>query len=365
MPVSSGRRSPGSPVTAPPRQIRPEVPLVRALGLAAGLSLVAAPAPGADTWLTPLPPAPSARPPAPTPAPAAAKGKKPARPTPAPAQAVPAGAFVSGDSGLVELTAGTFPAGETAVPPERIDRTYVHLGAGRPMPLTGARVDGPRTRLEATYAGTGLAIVGAQLGTRAAEAQAAEFEALLAEAGATAAIEERKKRKETKKTARYVVTESARGHAGVVAAPRMPKGPELAQAADEALGLPLELVLGVPPLAVAAGREVRGTLLLDGKPVPNVPVRLVPAVGPAAQPAVTAADGTFRAHVETEGKLLLAAAVVRRTEKADRKRGEEWKKADWEVQRTSLLLSVQAAPPPPPPATSTPTPRAKTKPKKK
>jgi hypothetical protein len=51
---------------------------------------------------------------------------------------------------------------------------------------------------------------------------------------------------------------------------------------------------------------------------------------------------------------------VRRTEKADRARGEAWKKADWEVRRTSLELLVLPKAPPP---AAAPTPKPKGKPK--
>lgn len=327
------------------------------------LSLVLAlPAAAAETWIVPLLPAATTSVAAPPPA-SARRGARPAKPAPAPSFPFPVA--VAGESSVVELTTGDrYPEPGTAVSPERIDRSFVRLGDGRPMPLTGAKADGARTRLEATWVGQGLATLAVLLQPEARTAEAAEFEAILSEAGAAEAAALRAKKKETKKPARLVAVESARAFAGVAAPPRSVVTADPAEGRDEPLGLPLEIVLGAPPLPLRAGTSLPATVLLDGRPLPGALVRAYAAGAPAA--SLTAdAQGAVSIPLEREGRVLLASASVRRTEKADRARGETWKKADWEVRRTSLDLLVlpKAAPASPPAPTPTPKPKGKPKPR--
>jgi hypothetical protein len=225
------------------------------------------------------------------------------------------------------------------------------------MPLTGAKADGPRTRLEATWVGQGLATLGVLLRPEARIVEAGEFEAFLAEAGAADAAALRAKKKETTKPARVVAVESARAFAGVVAPARGVVTANPAEGRDEPLGLPLEIVAGAPPLSLRAGTLLAATVLLDGKPLPGAVVRAYVA---GSDPRRLAADeeGAVSVPLEKEGRLLLAAAAVRRIEKADRALGETWKKADWEVRRTTLELLVL-----PKAAAPAPTPKGKTKPR--
>ncbi|MBK9089264.1 MAG: DUF4198 domain-containing protein [Holophagales bacterium] len=218
------------------------------------------------------------------------------------------------------------------------------------MPLTSAKADGAVTRLEATWAGQGLATLGILLAPEARTVEAAEFEAFLRDTGATAALAERTKKKETKKAARVVAVESARAFAGVLAPPRAAAPVDPAAGTDEPLGLPFEIVAGVPPLPLRAGTTLPASVLLDGKPAPGAVVRAyVPGTeAPAALHADT--QGVVSFPLESEGRLLLAVAAVRRTGKADRARGEIWKKADWEVQRSTLALLVLPRAPAPTPA---------------
>ena len=339
--------------------------------------LVLAPlgAEASETWVSIVPPpkggaaAPSSVAPAPGPtastAPTAptAKGKKAKPGTPPPAAIpVPKGAVVAGDSGLVDVTTGRFPVGEAPIRPERIDRTYIRIGSGggRPMPLTGARVEGSATRLDATYAGIGLAAVAVQLVPEPAERKAEEFEAFLSDSGCSSAQEERKKKKETKKAARVVTISSAKTFLLVVE-PRA-KAPASTDGGSDPIPMPLAIVVEGNPLAVAPGTPFNVTLLRDGQPAPDAALRLY-ADG-AASPALvrTGPDGKAALVAEKPGPFLLAAATVRRTVKDDRKKGEAWKKADWEVATTTLRL--EAAVPPPPPA-PTPVPTATAKPAKK
>jgi hypothetical protein len=206
------------------------------------------------------------------------------------------------------------------------------------------------TRLEATWAGQGLATLGILLAPDARTVEAAEFEAFLREAGATAALAERTKKKETKKAARIVAVESARAFAGIVAPPRTAATVDPAAGLDEPLGLPLEIVAGVPPLPLRAGTTLSASVLLDGKPAPGAVIRVY--VPGSEEPATFVADaqGVVSLSLESEGRLLLAAAAVRRTVKADRARGDVWKKADWEVQRSTLALLVLPKAPVPTPA---------------
>ena len=317
------------------------------LAIAVALAAFAAPGSAAETWLHPVLPQSVVKA-----APPAHRGARPARPSAA-APPLPFPTALSGDSSFVELTTGgSFPEPGSAVGPERIDRSFVRLGGGRPMPLTAPKADGAVTRLEATWAGQGLATLGILLAPEARTVEAAEFEAFLREAGATAALAERTKKKETKKTAKVVAVESARAFAGVVASPRSAAPVDPATGTDEPLGLPLEIVVGVPPLPLRAGTTLTASVFLDGKPVPGAVVRAYAPGG--GEPAVALADaqGVLSLPLESEGRLLLAAAAVRRTGKADRARGDAWKKADWEVQRSTLELLVlpRASAPTPAPA---------------
>lgn len=327
------------------------------------LAAFAGPASAAETWLHPVLPQSVVKA-APTPR----RGARPSRPAAAPTPH-PFPTALSGDSSFVELTSGgRYPEPGGAIAPERIDRSFVRLGSGRPMPLTSAKVDGSVTRLEATWAGQGLATLGILLAPDARTVEPAEFETFLAEAGATAATAERAKKKETKKPAKVVAVESARAFAGIVAPPRSAATADPAAGMDEPLGLPLEIVAAVPPLPLRAGTTLTASVLSDGKPLAGATLR---AFAPSAAASVTIladAQGVVSLPLEKEGRLLLAVATVRRTVKADRARGEIWKKADWEVQRSTLELLVLPKAPAPTPVPTTPkgkgsAPKPKTKPR--
>lgn len=334
------------------------------LAIAMVLATLAVPASAAETWLHPVLPQSVVKA-----APPVRRGARPSRP-PAPPAPLPFPTALSGDSSLVELTTGArYPEPGSAIAPERIDRSFVRLGSGRPLPLTSAKADGAVTRLEATWAGQGLATLGLLLSPEARTVEATEFEVFLREAGATVALAERTKKKETKKAAKIVAVENARAFAGILPLPRSAVTADPAAGLDEPLGLPLEIVAGVPPLPLRAGTILTASVLLDGKPAPGAVVRAyVPGTeAPAALHAD--AQGGVSLPLESEGRLLLAVAAVRRTGKADRARGEIWKKADWEVQRSTLeLLVLPKAPAPTPAPTKAPkgkgaAPRPKPKPK--
>ncbi len=313
----------------------------------------------AETWIHPVLPESVVKA-----APAARRGGRAARPAP-PVRPAPFPTAVSGETSFVEVTTGgSYPEPSSAVPPEKIERSFARLGEGRPMPLTGARVDGPLTRLEATWLGQGLATLGLLLVPEGRTVEPVAFEAFLRESGARDAIALRAKKKETKKPARVVSIESARAFAGVVAPPRATRTADPAAGRDEALGLPLELVAGGSPLTLRAGDVLTATLLLDGRPLAGALVRALAPGAEAAREAETDAHGTASIPLEREGRLLLAAASVRRTEKADRARGEIWKKADWEVRQTTLeLLVLPKAPPKAAPAPKGKRPPVKKKPR--
>ena len=318
-----------------------------ALALAAFVAAFATDASAAETWLHPVLPQSVVKA-----APPARRGARPAR-AGASSRKWPFPTAVSGDSSFVELTTGeSYPEPGNAIPPGRIDRSFVRLGAARPMPLTSAQPDGPKTRLEATWAGQGLGTLGVLLAPEARTVEAAAFEAFLREVGASSALAERTRKKEKKKAAKIAAAERARAAAGSGAPPRSAAPAAAAAGTDEPLGLPLEIVADTPPLALRAGASLTATVLLDGKPAPGVVLR---AYAPGREaPAVVPADA--RGHVllplEAEGRLLLATATVRRTVKADRARGEAWKKADWDVERTTLeLLVLPKTPVPAPTAT--------------
>lgn len=323
------------------------------------LGLGATGATAAETWLRPVLPETVVKA-----APAARRGGRAARPVP-PARPAPFPTAVSGDTSFVELTVGDrYPEPGSAVPPERIERAFARLGEGRPMPLTGAKADGPVTRLEATWLGQGLATLGLLLAPEGRTVEAAAFETFLREAGAREALALRARTKETKKPARVVTSESARAFAGVVAPPRATRTADPAAGRDEALGLPLELVAGESPLTLRTGDVLTATLLLDGRPLAGALVRALAPGADSALEAETDAHGAASIPLEREGRLLLSAASVRRTEKADRTRGEIWKKADWEVRRTTLeLLVLPKAPPKAAPAPKGKRPPAKKKPR--
>lgn len=314
------------------------------LAIAMALAMLAAPVSASETWLHPVLPQSVVKAPPP-----AHRGARPARPPAAAPLSFPTAQ--SGDSSLVELTTGArYPEAGSAIAPERIDRSFVRLGAGRPLPLTSAKADGTVTRLEATWAGQGLATLGVLLSAEARTVEAAEFETFLREAGATAALAERTKKKETKKAAKTVAVESARAFAGIVPLPRSAVTADPAAGLDEPLGLPLEIVAGVPPLPLRAGMTLTASVLLDGKPAPAAVVRVYVPGTDAPASLLSDAQGVVSLPLESEGRLLLAVAAVRRTVKADRARGEIWKKADWEVQRSTLELLVLPKAPVPTPA---------------
>lgn len=320
--------------------------------LALALAAAASPASPAEIWLHPvLPPATAKSAPPPV-----RRGARPARPTPvAPAWPFPTAA--SGESSIVELTSGDhYPEPGSAIPPDRIDRSLVRLGEGRPMPLTSARADGAVTRLEATWAGQGLATLAVLLAPEARTAEAADFEAFLRDWGAADASADRAKKKETKKAAKLVAVESARAFAGIAPPPRAAEPVDPAAGTDQPLGLPLELVAGVPPLPLRVGGTLTAAVLLDGQPSPGATVRAWAPDGGAPAALVADARGVVSLPLAREGRLLLATASVRRTSKADRAKAEAWKKADWEVRRATLELLVLPAPPAPTPA---PTPKGK------
>ena len=123
----------------------------------------------------------------------ARRGARPVRPTPA-APAYPFPVALAGESSIVELTKGEhYPEPGAPIPPERIDRSFVRLGGARPMPLTSAKADGAVTRLEANWAGQGLATLGVLLAPEAVTVEVGE--ATQAQPAADTAPEEKPKRK--------------------------------------------------------------------------------------------------------------------------------------------------------------------------
>lgn len=324
------------------------------LCLALALGALARPGSATEVWLHPVLPATVVR----AATPPVRRGARPARP----AAASPTWPFpvaLSGDSSFVELTAGErYPEPGNAVPPERIDRSFVRLGEGRPMPLTSAKADGAVTRLEATWAGQGLATLAVLLAPEARTVEAADFESFLRDAGATSALAERAKKKETKKPAKVVAVDVARAFAPVVEPRRSAAAADPSAGTDAPLGLPLEIVAGVPPLALRAGSTLTATVLLEGQPVPGAVVKASGPDGAAPPPLTADAQGVVSLPLGNEGRLLLSTATVRRTTKADRTKGEAWKKADWEIRRTTLELLVLAKAPLPTPIPAT-TPKGK------
>ncbi len=326
------------------------------LTLLAGLSL---PAPATETWLHPVLPEAVVKA-----APPARRGSRAVRPAPT----VPARPFptaLSGDSSFVELTTGErYPEPGRAVPPERIDRSFARLGEGRPMPLTSAKTDGAVTRLEATWIGQGLATLAVLLSPESRTLESAELEALLREAGEEAILAERARKKPSKKAARVVATESARAFAGIVAPPRSTVTADPAAGRDEPLGLPLEIVVGAPPLLLRAGDSLPVSVLAGGKPTPGAVVRAYLPGGGEPVAVTTDELGNASVSLAEAGRVLLSTASVRQTGKADRARGEIWKKAEWEVRRTTLELLVLPKAPDPKP-TAVPKRKAAPKPKPK
>jgi len=300
--------------------------------LASLFLLAALPLSADEIWLRAVTPE---RPPAPAP-----KGRK-GKPAPPLAAATPS--FRMGDSGIVELTRGArFPEPGTPVPASAIDRTLLRLGPGRPMPLTGAREESTVTRLEATYAGVGLATLTVQLQPTARTLDGPAFEAFLGQAGADAVAAERRKRKDTAKAGKDVVVATAKAFTTV----RDPKLPAQGPDATEPLGLPVEWVLG-GALPSRAGVPITATLLVAGEPVAGAGVRVLPSASGVAPVARTDEKGQVSITPAAEGPLLLAAAVVRPLPKAARKKGDAYKKADWETFTTTLRLDVLAPAPAP------------------
>lgn len=314
-----------------------------------------------ETWIQPVVPAGSV-PAAPTPAPAA-KGKKKSPGTAKPPATAPSRPMIAaGDSGLVELTSGSkFPAAEIAIAKDRLDRSMVRLGSGRPFPLTGAKTEDRVTKLEATYIVPGTATIGVQLTPVAVDRKGPEFEAYLAELGASEAQADRQKKKETKKAAREIAIATAKAFVGVHDPTGRMKVESGGPSPADPLDLPLEFTVEGDPLALRAGGSATAVLLQGKLPVPNHPVRMSLGSG---QTSVLSTDAAGRVSLTSlaEGRLLLAASTIRRVTKDEKKKSELYKKADWESLTTSLSLEVLAAAPAQAPA-PTPTPRAK--PKKK
>lgn len=298
-----------------------------------GLTLFASPATAHETWLhvavetAPKPAAPAAPR-------KGTKGRAAGAASPLPRLSV-----ASGESGLVELATGArFPLPDSATAAERVDRTYLRIGAGRALPLTGARVDGNVLKLDATYAGVGLAALAVQLHPREITLEPEEFAAYLREIGATAALDERTAKKETKKPGREVYLKVPKTYVAVVSAAPRDAAIDVASAA-EPLGLPLELTVAGDPTALTVGGTLEATLLADGRPLGAQTVRAF-WEGGATEGLLTDDAGRVRLALARAGRLLLAATRVRRLAKADRRRGPAYKNADWESVWASLELRV-------------------------
>ncbi len=286
--------------------------------------------------------------------------------TPTPLPRPPFAVIAWGESGVVELaSAERFPGPSKAVEPTLIDRTYLRIGRGRPLPLTGAVAGEAVTRLDATYAGVGLATLGVQLRATLVNHEAGAFAARLVELGAEAAIKEREEKRESKKPAKEAGTEGAKTFAAVSDGKPL-EDAEWAEIARTPLGLPLELVPDAHPLRLLAGGTLKVILLEGGRPLSGVRVRVAqsPASqGPSAATlgpiAVTDADGAAVVKLDREGPLLLSATTIRRITKADKKRDEATKNADWISASTSLRLDVLTPPKAEPKPTGSPVPARK------
>ncbi len=316
-------------------------------------------------WITAVIPSTkdqTAQPAAPEPAkPSPSKKKQKPKTARPPGGTPPARPMIpAGENGIVELGFGSrFPVSDSSIPKDQIDRTLLRLGAGRPFPLTGARPDGSVTKLDATYLTPGTATLGLQLVAAYSERGGSDFEAYLEEIGATAAQEERKKKKDTKKPGREVLIASTKSFAGVYDPSGRNQPDSSAPSFSEPLGFPLEFIVKDDPLDLRSGRTLSVTLLQSGQPVANQVVT-VTEEGSEPRKTRTGENGSVEVSFERQARVLFSSTVMRRLSKQEKKKNDIYKKADWESQSASLQLEILA----PRPVTPTPTPAAAKKRKK-
>jgi uncharacterized GH25 family protein len=251
-----------------------------------------------------------------------------------PASALPAAAhdtwlqapklpIASGSSVLFELTSGgAFPALDTAIDPERIEREGIRVG-GLTRRFEGRTRSRNALRLQVPLAVEGVATAFVSLKPRELELKPAQVEEYLADIG-----EKERLWAEWRggpKRWREVYRKHAKTFLRVGLASAGPG------AWGEPVGLELEIVPERDPTLVQPGEALSVVVLESGRPMAGL--GLAATDGHERRFQRTDADGRATFRLDRPGRWLLAGTWLRKAEKPG---------AEWESDFTTLTLQVAA-----------------------
>ena len=225
----------------------------------------------------------------------------------------------------MELTSGmAFPKNETAIDPERIERSGMRLGADT-VPLTIGARGKDSLRLAATPLADGIATLWVELRPRTLELTPAQVEEYLAEIGAPPEVRKRYEAMPAPRRWR----ETYRKHAKTFVRVGETAGDPLWRFP---VGLGFELVPQADPTALRAGQQLGVTLLRGGKPAAAMSISLVREGSAEAIARTTDAAGNAEFPLAKAGRYLLRATDLR---------AADGKEVDWESDFTTLTVMVQ------------------------
>jgi hypothetical protein len=195
--------------------------------------------------------------------------------------------------------------------PERIVR-FAAVGPAGEAPIPGVAGTDPAGYL--VLAAPGLYQLVYRSNHDTVELDAGKFEKYLAEEGLEKIRALRAERREGAAPAREIFSRCAKSLIAVGGAPAGGAGSRAGGAPlpgrhDQVLGLPLELVPGQNPYALAAGGELPVTLLFGGRPLASAKVTAIPK-GHAAEQVSARTDARGKARLPLgRGGLWLVKAV--------------------------------------------------------
>lgn len=224
---------------------------------------------------------------------------------------------------VLELTSGmAFPQPETAIKPERLERTGMRLG-GATSALGNRRSAARFLQLEATPAKPGIATLWVELGQKSIDLAPGEVKEYLDEIGAPGAVRARWARMPEPRRWRELYSKHAKAFARV-------GRPEGDRSWAEPVGMGLEIVPEKDPTALRPGDELPVRVLLHGKPMASFTVGLV-RQGEQGTLKTTDVQGRVAFPIGKSGRWLLRATDLRPSSKPE---------ADWESDFTTLTFEV-------------------------
>lgn len=236
---------------------------------------------------------------------------------------IPVGATIQ-----LDLTSGmAFPALDTAIKPERIDRAKFRL-ADQTLDISKISPAAHSLRFQTELAQAGIATLWVELKPKALTLTPAKVEEYLKEIDAPESVRNRWKTSASPKQWRESYVKHAKTFLKV-------GNPTSDRSWAEPVGMVLEIVPERDPTALHSGDEFPVRVLKNGAPLPDFPLGLVRAGQKHGIIQKTDAEGRIVFHLKSGGKWLIRGTELRPATQPD---------LDWESDFTTLTFEVARKP---------------------